>query len=112
MMRDRKSHCHTVAGDQLRRVLRHSAEKAGCLVTFVSEESRAWRSATFDGGYHRFVISGTSVDNRFEDWLTAMLANPPALRGFIVAEASLQSARAYKRGTRIVTIEVMTVVDA
>ncbi len=106
--------CHTLAGDQLRRTLRLSAEKAGCLITFVSEESRAWRSATFEGGKHRFVISGTGVGNRFEDWVRSVVADHPVLRGFLVADVTLDALTRHGRNgrTKIAAIEALTVVDA
>lgn len=106
--------CHTLAGDQLRRTLRKSAERAGCLITFVSEESRAWRSATFEGGKHRFVISGTGAGDRFETWVRSVAVDHPVLRGYLVADVTIDALTRHGRGgrTKIATIEALTVVDA
>jgi hypothetical protein len=95
------------AATLLTRALLASAEQAGCPVRIAASDWTRWASATFTGARHVLKLEAASSE-AFDAWLAALPEAEFALRGHLVADATVESVR--REGeTATAIVEFLTV---
>lgn len=99
---------HVVAGRRLKLALENAAEDAGCTCDFAAEQSRAFSSASFVGGRHKF---DAVVPAHGRPWVEQLDEHAVRVPGFVLMQLEVGCVFAHGDDL-LVALEALTVKEA